>query len=436
MNISVIGLGKLGLCTAVCFASRGNKVFAFDKNEASMQALRRKECPIDETGLDDLLNTCWDKLVFCSGIKEAVLQSEITLIVVPTPSGPDGAFDNAAVEAVLQEIGRALKKKKTFHIVDVVSTVMPGTSETVFKPLLEKASGSQCIRDFGLVYNPEFIALGTVIRNFMHPDMVLIGASDENSARTVQSLYQTLFDRQPHYALMSLTNAEITKLSLNCFVTMKISFANEIAALCERIPGADAAVVTSALGADTRIGARCLKPGLGFGGPCFPRDNIALQTCGKQHGYTLRIGPQVVAVNNEVVGRIAEKIEAAVAAPGPVAVLGLSYKPVTHIIEESHSVKIVQKLLQSGYGIRVHDPMSLPECRKNLREEVTYCDDPYACCENAAAVLILTPWPQFLKLDWKRIEAGLADGAHIVDAWRPAVNRLARGEISAADAGR
>lgn len=429
MDISVIGLGKLGLCTAACFASKGNSVYGFDANAGTMAGLREGRCPIEETGLAELLSAVRGSLIPSVSVREAVLASDITLVIVPTPSGPDGRFSNEYVTAVLDEIGLALAEKQSFHVVDVVSTVMPGSSDNVFKPLLESRSGKSCGRDFGLVYNPEFIALGTVIRDFMNPDMVLIGASDKRSADITQRLYETLFDKQPRYSRMSPVNAEIAKLSLNCFVTMKISFANELAALCEKVPGADVDAVTRALGADSRIGPKCITAGLGFGGPCFPRDNVAFQAACREHGYEAKIGPQVVRVNREVPERIKAMIDKAVERGSSVALLGMSYKPGTHIIEESHSVALARSLLNSGYKIRLHDPKALAECRKRFGDSAEYFDDPYACCAGAACIVLLTRWPELLSLDWRIVEERCARGALIVYCWRGAKSASANGAV-------
>jgi UDPglucose 6-dehydrogenase len=390
MRVSVIGLGKLGLCTAACFASRGNSVHGFDADPGTMVKLKAGGCPIREPGLDELLASAAGRFVPCKDAREAVEASEMTLIIVPTPSEPGGRFSTEFVEAVLRDIAPSLRKKDCFHVVDVVSTVMPGASDNVFKPLLEKETGKTCGRDFGLVYNPEFIALGSVIRDFMHPDMVLIGASDPVSSAMIRSLYESLFDAQPRYAQMSLINAEITKLSLNCFVTMKISFANELAALCEKIPGADVDDITRALGEDSRIGVKCLTAGLGFGGPCFPRDNLAFQECCREHGYEARLGPAVVGINRRVPERAAEMVKASAAPGSIIALLGMAYKPGTHIIEESHSVRLAEILLSSGYRLRIFDPRALDECRRRFGESVEYCGDAYTCCDTADAVVVLS----------------------------------------------
>ena len=187
----MIGLGKLGLCTAACFAMKGLNVWGYDKNPGIMEALKAGRVPIEEAGLTHALAGARDNMFWAEDIGRAVFESDITFIIVPTPSLDDGRFDNSFVVNVLKEVGPALKSKQGFHVVDVVSTVMPGSSEGVFAPLLEDLSGKVCGRDFSLVYNPEFIALGSVIRDFLNPDMVLIGSSDPQGAEAVKKVYGT-----------------------------------------------------------------------------------------------------------------------------------------------------------------------------------------------------------------------------------------------------
>ncbi len=424
MNISFIGLGKLGLCSAACFASKGHHVTGVDSNQEFIAALRQRRCPIDETGLDSLLQSAWENLSVTDDYAHAVAESDATFIIVPTPSQQDGQFSNTYVEKVLEQLAPALAAKKSFHIVNIVSTVMPGSGETVFRPLLEHLTGKKCGQDFGLAYNPEFIALGSVIQNFLNPDMVLIGSSDERTALTLQEAYSNTVDSKPHFAHMNLTNAEITKLSLNCFVTMKISFANELTALCENIPGANVDVVTQALGHDTRIGRKYLTGGLGFGGPCFPRDNKAFQAVGRQFGYTLQLGPQVVAVNEAVVDRLFAYIHAGFEKKGqPVALFGVSYKQDTQITEASQGILLAHKLVEAGYAVRLHDPKALAEARKELGNSVAYCDDPHAAVKDATAIVLLANWPQFASYDWEALEKEARQGAVLLDSWRILLQR-------------
>lgn len=420
MNISVIGLGKLGLCTAACFASKGHQVIGVDTNQSVLDKLRMKECPIDEPDLEELLEMAWANLTLADNTSKAISDSEIALIIVPTPSRPNGKFTNEYVDNVLETLAPALKKKDSFHVIDVVSTVMPGSCDSRFRPLLEKISGKACGVDFGLVYNPEFIALGSVIKDFLNPDMVLVGASDKRSGDMVKKLYLSTCESSPDIKVMSLINAEITKLSLNCFVTMKISFANELASICEKVPGANVDAITNALGSDTRIGSKYLKGGLGFGGPCFPRDNQAFQTFARESGVDPRLGPQVVAINNSVVDRLFNIISKNTNPGDKIALLGLSYKPGTHIIEESQSIMLAKKLVNAGYSISVHDPIVMDSVKMVIGQKVYYFDDPYVAARNAHALLLLTDWPMYYNLDWQRLEQLLARDALLLDTWRVA----------------
>ena len=411
MKISVVGLGKLGLCTAACFAANGVKVIGVEKNKDFVLKLNNKECPIDETGLTEYVDFAWDNLQVTDDIECAVKNSDISLIIVPTPSLENGRFTNEYIESVLRQMALAIKEKNSFHVVDIVSTVMPGTCEKIFKPMLEKLTGKLCGKDFGLVYNPEFIALGSVLHNFLNPDMVLIGASDDKSSQMIKELYDLMVKTKPRYSIMSLTSAEVTKLSLNCYVTMKISFANELGALCEKIEGANVDDVTNAIGADTRVGSKYLKSGLGFGGPCFPRDNLAFVECAKEFGYDAKLGPQVVAVNQEVPDRILRKIQENVDKSEVVSVLGLSYKPGTHIIEESQSIMLVRKLIAEGYKVKVHDPQALEAAKIELQEKVEYCEDLLECLKDVGCVVLMTNWPEYTGLE-------IAKDVFVIDSWR------------------
>ncbi len=418
MNISFIGLGKLGLCSAACFAASGHKVVGVDNNPALLEALKLRQCPIAENGLETLLEKAWNNFSCTANYAEAIAASDLTMLIVPTPSQPDGAFSNEYVEAALEQIAPALAQKNSFHIVDIVSTVMPGSCENIFIPLLEKRTGKICGKDFGFAYNPEFIALGSVIRDFLNPDMVLIGASDEHTAATIRQVYAATVNSQPAYASMSLVNAEIAKLALNCFVTMKISFANELAALCEKIPGANVDTVSNAIGADSRVGRKYITGGLGFGGPCFPRDNDALQRAAALHGATLCLSPATVAVNQSVPERISAYLRANVPAGGTIALFGLSYKQDTHIIEKSQSIILAGLLLEAGYHVRLHDPLAVKSAYDELGGCATSCASPYEAATEADALALLTNWPQFITYDWQRIAESLAPGALVLDSWR------------------
>lgn len=427
MNISVIGLGKLGLCTAACFASAGHHVYGYDISDYFRSELKARRNTIDETELSELLTFAWDKLHIVDSYDAAVQASDATLIIVPTPSLPDGRFNNEFLLRVLEGLAPSIKTKSAFHVVDVVSTVMPGSCETVFKPLLELTTGKTCGTDFGLVYNPEFIALGSVIRNFLNPDMVLIGASDSRSGEIIRNLYASTCKTQPVMAVMSLINAEITKISLNCYVTMKISYANGLAAICEKVPGANVDTITAAIGADSRVGSKCLRGGLGFGGPCFPRDNIAFQAFAEEFGCEALLGKAVVKVNNSIPRRIFDIIATHCSPPAKIALLGLSYKAETYIIEESHSLILAKELLAVGYRVALHDPKALEAARQVLGDHAELYSDVYGCTASASAIVLLTDWPEYHQLDWQGMAAHTAGHAIVIDSWRVACGKVLDG---------
>lgn len=273
--LSVIGIGKLGLPLAAYYAYRDYKVIGVDVNKATVDAVNKGKTTIYEPGLEELLRNPHGRLTATTDIKFAVQNSDITFILVPTPSEKHGGFSTKYAEEVARQIAEALKGKNDFHVVVLTSTVLPGATEMVIKPILEKVSGKKCGIDFGLCYNPEFIALGSVIKDLSSPDAVLIGESDEKSGDILTEVYKTVCTNNPPVARMSPYSAELAKLALNVFVTTKISLANAFTEICEQLPGGDIDAVTRFLGLDSRIGPKYLKGGLGFGGPCFPRDNLA-----------------------------------------------------------------------------------------------------------------------------------------------------------------
>src|SRR3990167_1019327 len=307
-NISVVGLGKLGLCAAACFTSKGFKVIGVDVDAEKINKINKGVSPIEETGLQEIIKKARGSLKATADYKYALSNSDVTFIVVATPSLADGSFSNEYLEKSLLKIGASLKKKKKYHLVVVTSTVMPQTVETVVKYILENTSGKKCGRDFGVAYNPEFIALGSVLHDFLNPDFILIGEVNKIDGDMLEFLYTKTCENKPRFARMSPLNAEITKISLNCYITTKITFANSISALCEGVKGADASVITQALGLDTRVGSKYIKPGLGYGGPCFPRDNVAFSAFARRLEKKAKLAEMVDEVNKDQVMRVIEKI--------------------------------------------------------------------------------------------------------------------------------
>lgn len=397
-RFSVVGLGKLGACMAACFASKGFDVIGVDINPRTIELLNNGQAPVVEPGLQDLIAANRSRLTATADYDQAILGSEVTFIVVPTPSDDHGGFSIRYVAQATREIGRALAAKSDYHIVAITSTVLPGSTEFGILPILEQASGKVCGRDFGLCYNSEFIALGSVIRDFLNPDFVLIGESDERAGDELEACYRAICDNDPPVARMNFVNAELAKIALNTYVTTKISFANMLAEMCEQLPGADVDIVTGALGMDTRIGRRYLTGALGYGGPCFPRDTLALGYLAREIGVQAVLAESTDRVNRSQAGRVIKRIRSHLDDDVTVAVLGLAYKPDTCVVEESQGLYLAQQLASDGHRVIVYDPMAMENACRVLDDRVEYADSIRQCLENADAIVIANPNSEFRAL--------------------------------------
>jgi UDPglucose 6-dehydrogenase len=417
MRLSIIGLGKLGAPMAAVMAHKGHTVVGVDVNPGLVTAIQQGHPPVKEPGLAEMIQANRDRLTATGDYDAAIQATDVTFIIVPTPSDPDGTFSLRYVLSAAEKIGHALRKKKEWHLVVLSSTVMPGSTGGKLLPALEAASGKTCGPDFGLCYNPEFIALGSVIRDMLNPDMILIGESDARSGDILQALYEGVCESNPRIQRMNYVNAELTKLSVNTYVTTKISYANMLAQVCETLPGADVDVVTSAIGCDSRIGKKYLKGALGYGGPCFPRDNIAFSALARANGVPALLAEATDAMNRRQVPRLADLILSRLPEGGTVGILGLSYKPDTEVVEESQGLALAKDLLASGVRVAVYDPAAIPSAQPQLLGNVVFARSLSECVALADVVVIMTAWPEFKRLsptDLKETGRRLT----ILDCWR------------------
>lgn len=414
--VSVIGLGKLGACMAAAIASRGVRTIGVDLNPATVDKLQRKLAPVFEPGLAEMIAGCDGSLEATVDIATAIRRSNITFVVVPTPSNDDGSFSLEYVSAAMEPIGRALRDKSTWHTVVLTSTVLPGSTEYVVKPLLEKASSKRCGVDFGLCYSPEFIALGSVLRDFLNPDLLLIGECDPGAGERVAAFYKDALKIDAPAVRMTSVNAELAKIALNTYVTTKITFANMLAELCEQLPGGDVDAVTQALGLDRRIGVKYLTGALGYGGPCFPRDNSALARLLEEMGVSSQLPGTVDWLNRALPGRVVSMIEGLAPNPRRVAVLGLAYKPHTNVVDESQGVAIADQLAGKGFDVSVFDPVANEPARSLLSGSVQYAASVDECIRGAAIIVIATAWPEFSSV-FQQTE-NLKPRPLIIDGWR------------------
>ena len=416
-NLSIIGLGKLGSPMVAAYASKGYKVIGVDTNHEFVKLINEGKPPVREPKLTEYLDGNKERISATKDYKEAILNSDITFIIVPTPSREDGEFSTKYAVEAGKEIGKALKEKFGYHLVVLTSTLTPGYTEKDLLPALEEYSGKKCTVDFDLCYNPEFIALGNVIQGLLYPDFVLIGESSNKGGEILESFYNDICEEKPPIKRMSIVNAEITKISLNTYVTTKISYANMISELCEKIPGGNIDVVTDALGCDKRIGSKYLKGGLGYGGPCFPRDNRALMQAAKRFDFSLPIAEATDKINKNQIPRVINLILSVLSPKEKVAILGLSYKPDTGVVEESQGVEIADVLVKKGVTVMVYDPAAMENGKKVLGDSVLFCKSLKECVQKADIIFIATPWKDFLEIevDWLRKPEGKKK---IIDCWR------------------
>src|SRR5215207_1707004 len=334
-RLSVFGLGKLGSPMAAIFAAKGFTTIGCDLHPAPVAALAAGRAPVQEPGLQETIDAGRARLRATHDVAEAVHASDISFVIVPTPSGPDAMFSNKYVIDCVRGIGEALRDKDGYHIVVITSTMMPGSTGGEIRAALEAASGRTVGQDVGLCYHPEFVALGTVIHDMLWPDMILIGESDPRAGDLLEAVSRQAAESTPEVHRMTWVNAELTKIAVNTFVTTKISYANMIAELCDHLPHADADVVTTAVGADSRIGRKYLQSAIGYGGPCFPRDNKAFAALGRCLGANTALAEATDVINDHQVQRLRGAVDARAGLGATVAVLGMAYKPGTGVIEAS-----------------------------------------------------------------------------------------------------
>jgi UDPglucose 6-dehydrogenase len=418
MKISVIGLGKLGASMVAGFASRGFDVTGVDINADSVNALKCGKAPVKETDLEEYLYKYRDKVSATLLYSEAISKTDITFVIVPTPSLSDGSFSLDYAKDAFIEIGKALKEKVSYHVIVLTSTVLPGSTRSTLIPILEKYSGKLAGKDFGICYNPEFIALGSVIKDFLNPDFYLLGQYDKKSGDVLESVHNLVSENKAPVKRMSLENAELAKISINSFVTLKISYANIMALLCENIPSGDVDIVSDALGLDSRIGRKYLTGGPGFAGPCFPRDNVALNFFGKQVGVDTSLLMSNHNFNQNIANYHFKKIISYSQDGDSIAILGLSYKENSHITEEAEGLKLARMFAENGFiNIICHDSLvskdtlGLDDLNITNRLQDVYDMNPQI-------IVICTNDKTYLNLEASRLTKVNDKKVTVIDLWR------------------
>ncbi|GHT85733.1 UDP-glucose 6-dehydrogenase [Spirochaetia bacterium] len=416
-DVSVIGLGKLGASMLAGMASRGLRVIGVDVSPQAVEAVNQGRAPVEETDLDATIQAHDGMVRATLDYTDAVHNSSVSFVIIPTPSDERGAFSLKYAAQCFASIGRVLRTKDAYHVVVLTSTVLPGSTRYGLLPVLEKESGKKCGKDFGLCYNPEFIALGSVIKNFLNPDFYLLGEFDRRSGDALADVHNRVSANRAPVKRMSLENAELAKIAVNSYVTLKISYANMLSDICERIPGGDIDIVSDAIGMDTRIGRKYLSGGLGFGGPCFPRDNSALAFLGDQLGADTPILRTNDTYNRSTSRRVLDRLKGRIPSSGKAAVLGLSYKPFSHVVEESAGIFLCRSLREAGYTVSGYDPLARQEAAKVLGGGYDLAPDPKSCLKDADIVFITIPDPIFMSLKPEQFYAA-RKMVHVIDFWR------------------
>lgn len=395
-NVSVFGLGKLGACIAATCALRGFNVTGVDIDPEKVNRVNAGLPPVEEPLLGETVASSRARLRATLEVRDAV-QTEASFFIPPSPSLPDGSFSNEFLLKAMQPLAKALRAAgKKGHLFVCSSTTTPNACDTVLIPMIEKETGWKCGPDFGFCYNPEFIALGNVINGLLDPDMVLIGESHPEYGEALEAAYKKYNRNQPQIARMSIISAELTKISLNSYITMKISFTNQLRMIAEQFPKADIHVMLDALGSDTRIGKKYLRAGLSYGGPCFPRDNRLLAYAARQVGLEAPLAQASDRVNELTKEMLLERVRKLATKQDTIVVLGLSYKPDTYITEESAGLYLAQTLRRQGYKVLVHDYGATPANSPSLHEfEMLNEPETLGARYDVKVAVLCCPWPQY-----------------------------------------
>ena len=422
MNISIIGLGYVGLVTGVCFAHIGHHVICVDNNPQKIKKLRKGQVPIYEPGLEDLMKACIKKkrLTFTGSIKEACHKSDVIFLALPTPPKPNGDADLTYIENVSREIALNMN---SYKLIVEKSTVPAETGKKVRRTIqlnLAKKfkKGNKILLGFDVASNPEFLKEGSAIHDFMNPDRVVLGVESKKAEKILREVYKPL---KAKILVTNIASSEMIKHASNSFLATKISFINTVAQICDRV-GADVLMVAEGMGLDKRIGRQFLDAGIGYGGSCFPKDVDAFIRLSEKSGYDFGLLKEVRNINDNQRKNFLHLVEEKLwnVKEKTIGVWGLAFKPNTDDMRCAASLDIINVLKAEGAKIKAYDPKSMDNAAIMLKG-VTLCDDPYAVAEDADAILVLTEWPEFKDLDFVQVrdfmrQPVIFDGRNMLDA--------------------
>jgi UDPglucose 6-dehydrogenase len=406
MDVTVIGCGYVGLVTATCLASIGHTVRGVEKDQKKLKVLKDGHCPIFEPGLQELMQEHYaaGSLQFTDNIKSATQDAEVVFLAVGTPPKPDGTVDMSYLEGAGKEVCDALAANNSDYMVTIVvkSTVPAGTNRKLYHFLKQQTSAHVQV-----VSNPEFLREGTAVSDFLEPDRIVIGGESPEAFRMMRRLYDPIVKREEAFMTMNWESAELTKYAANAMLAARISFMNEMTILCEGY-GADIEDIRKGIGSDFRIGPAFLKAGCGYGGSCFPKDVAALEHISRQIGHESLFVNAIQCTNKNQKRRFAEKIIQKLGRPisgAKLAVWGLAFKADTDDIRESPALDVIRHLLDQGAEVVATDPKATENMKQVFKDEVEWSPDPVHAAVGADAVALLTDWPQYSTLPFRKIAA-------------------------------
>lgn len=421
MNIAIVGTGYVGLVTGACFSQMGIDVTCVDVDSAKIARIARGEIPIYEPGLDELVrkNIAAGRLHFTTDLAECLDSVEVVFSAVGTPPDDDGSADLRHVMEVARTFGRHISR---YTLLVTKSTVPVGTAAAIKAEVRRQLQERGADIPFDVASNPEFLKEGAAIKDFMHPDRVVVGTDSERARKLLTRLYKPFMIVSQRMIFTDIPSAEMIKYAANSMLATRISFMNDIANLCELV-GADVNMVRRGIGSDTRIGKKFLYPGCGYGGSCFPKDVKALVKTAEQHGYPMSVLRAVDAVNERQKGILVDKLLAHCGgdvAGRTVALWGLAFKPETDDMREAPSLVVMRRLLDLGARLRVYDPVAMTECHRRMGDAVEYGTDMYDAAAGADALMLLTEWNEFRMPSWNVLQRVMnapliIDGRNIYD---------------------
>ena len=421
MNIAIVGTGYVGLVSGTCFSEMGINVTCVDVDSRKIESLKQGIVPIYEPGLEEMVarNAKAGRLRFTTDLRECLDDVEVVFSAVGTPPDEDGSADLHYVLEVARTVGRNVKK----HVVFVTKSTVPvGTARKVKAAIQEEIEKRGVEVDFDVASNPEFLKEGAAVEDFMRPDRVVVGVESERAREVMTRLYRPFMLTNDRMLFTDIPSAEMIKYAANSMLATRISFMNDMANLCELV-GADVNMVRKGIGSDSRIGAKFLYPGCGYGGSCFPKDVKALIKTAEQNGYGMRVLKAVEEVNDSQKRVPFEKLFRHFGGDlrgKTVALWGLAFKPETDDMREAPSLVLIGLLLEAGCVVRVYDPVAMEECKRRIGDKVVYCRDKYEAVVDADALLLVTEWKEFRVPSWEVLRKTMRgnvviDGRNIYD---------------------